>query len=149
MVFRRRAEIPEDRLALLSQQRETAHLVLSPRTDVRRRDVAHVVHVEAKDRTYLGLGEEVLHALETLFAEPVKIDALLPVNRHPSKCWKCHEILMNSNISLDRRVSGQRQKPFSRLVRSDLQVATIRESAHASRLCAAQDRRDNETPPPQ
>ena len=50
-----RAEIPEDRLVVLRQQREAAVLVLRPGADVRGGDVAHVVHVEAEQRAHLGL----------------------------------------------------------------------------------------------
>src|SRR5712671_2880214 len=47
-------EIPQDRLIVLRKQREPAHFVLSPRADVRRCQVAHIVHVEAKKRSHFG-----------------------------------------------------------------------------------------------
>ncbi len=82
-----RAEIPENRLAFLGQQRETAHLVLRPRSDVRGGDVSDVVHVEAQDRAHFGFREEIFDPLQALPPQPVKVDPLLPVDRHRSMRW--------------------------------------------------------------
>ena len=60
------AEVPEDRLVVLRQQREAADLVLRPRADVRGRDVAHVVHVEAEHRAELRFGQQLLDARQAL-----------------------------------------------------------------------------------
>src|SRR5258706_8422375 len=52
------AKVPQDRLVVLRKQREAAHLVLSPRADVRRREVSHIVHVEAKKRAHFGFRKQ-------------------------------------------------------------------------------------------
>ena len=80
------AEIPQDGLGILREQREAAVLILRPGADVRGGDVAHVVHVEAEQRAHFGFGEQGFYALQALAAQPVEIDALLPVNRHRSVC---------------------------------------------------------------
>ena len=53
-----RAEVPHDRLVALGQQAEAVELVLRPRADVRRRDVADVGHVEAEQRAQLRLRQQ-------------------------------------------------------------------------------------------
>ncbi len=93
-----RSEVPEDRLVVLRQQRETADLVLRPRADVRRRDVAHVVHVEAQHRAHLGLGQQFLDARQAFPAQPIEIDPLLPIDRHRSVGSGCHDCLLTSNL---------------------------------------------------
>ena len=66
MVLGGRAEVPQNRLVILRQQREAADLVLRPGADVRRGDVAHVVHVEAQQRAHLGFREQRFDARQTL-----------------------------------------------------------------------------------
>src|SRR6185503_11924942 len=90
MVARRGAEIPENRLVLLRQQREAADLVLRPRADVGRGDVAHVVHVEAEQRAHRRLAEQILDARQALAAQPVVIDPLLPIDAHRAVGFQCH-----------------------------------------------------------
>jgi hypothetical protein len=51
---------------------------------VRRGDVAHIVHIKAKQRTHFGFLEKRLYTRQTLAAEPVEIYALFPINRHRS-----------------------------------------------------------------
>src|SRR5215469_3828615 len=91
MVLRRRAEIPKYWFIILRQQCETANLILRPGTDVRGRDVAHVVHVEAQQRTHFGLGQQVFHTREAFAAQPVKIDPLLPIDGHGSVSFESHK----------------------------------------------------------
>jgi len=81
------AKIPQDRLALAREQREAAHLVLRPGTDVRGSDVTHVVHVKAQNRAHFRFGEKILHALQTFRAQPIEVNALFPINRHCSMRW--------------------------------------------------------------
>ena len=52
------AEIPENRLVVLRQQREAVGFVLRPGADVRRGEVAHIVHVEAEQRAHLRFREQ-------------------------------------------------------------------------------------------
>jgi hypothetical protein len=86
-------EIPEDRLVVLRQQGEAADLVLRPCADVRGRDVAHVVHVEAEDRAQLRIRQQLLDACEALSTQPVEVDPALPVDRHRSVSSNCHLML--------------------------------------------------------
>jgi len=57
MVPGRRSEVPQDWVVILRQQREAVGLVLRPCADVRGRQVAHVVHVEAEQRAHRRLGQ--------------------------------------------------------------------------------------------
>ena len=82
MVLGGRAEVPQDRLVILRQQSEAADLVLRPRADVRRRDVAHVVHVEAQQRADFGFCEQRFDARQAFPAQAIHIDALLPIHCH-------------------------------------------------------------------
>ena len=90
VVASRRAEVPQDRLVILRQQRKAADLVLRPRADVRGRDVADVVHVEAQQRSELRLREQPLDAVEPLAPQPIEIDPLLPIHRHRAVGLQCH-----------------------------------------------------------
>ena len=93
MMLGGRAEIPQDRLVVLRQQREAADLVLRPGADVRRGDVAHVVHVEAQQRAHLRFRQQRFDARQPLLAQAIEIDALLPIHRHGSVSFQCHRIL--------------------------------------------------------
>src|SRR6266700_1669967 len=83
---RRGAEVPHDRLALLAialrEQAEASGLVECPGADVGRREVPDVVEVEAQQRAHLRLSQRLLGALQPLPAEPVEVDARLPVHTH-------------------------------------------------------------------
>ena len=78
------AEIPQDRFVVLRKQREAVGFVLRPGADVRRGEVAHVVHVEAEQRAHLGLGEQRFRFGEALAAETIEVDSILPIDRHGS-----------------------------------------------------------------
>ena len=90
MVLGGRAEVPQDGLVVLRQQSEAADLVLRPGADVRGGDVAHVVHVEAQQRAHLRFRQQRFHARQALAAQPVEVDALLPIHRHGSVSFQCH-----------------------------------------------------------
>jgi hypothetical protein len=51
------------------------------------RDVSHVVHIEAQNRAHFGLREKILHSVQAFTAQPVKIDSLLPIDRHRPIGW--------------------------------------------------------------
>src|SRR5579863_9367139 len=87
------SEIPQDRFVILGQQREAVRFVLRPRADVRRRQIAHVVHVETKERAHRGFAEQIFCLLQTFAAQPVEVDSVLPIHRHRSVCFECHKIL--------------------------------------------------------
>ena len=91
MMFGGGSEIPQDGLVILRQKREAIGLVLRPGADVRRRQVAHVVHVEAEQRSHLRLGKQVFRFLQTFAAETIEIDPALPVDRHGSVSFECHK----------------------------------------------------------
>ena len=92
MVLRRRPEIPEDRLAVLRQQREPADLVLRPRADVGGGDVADVVHVEADERAQLRLRQQLFDARKALAAQAIEIDPPLPVDAHRAVGANRHKV---------------------------------------------------------
>ncbi len=56
------AEIPQDRLVVLRQEGEAIRFVLRPGADVGRGEIADVIHVEAQQRTHLGLFQEIFGA---------------------------------------------------------------------------------------
>src|SRR6516225_947144 len=104
MMFRRRSEVPEDRLVILRKQRESVRLVLRPRSDVRRREIAHIVHVEAEQSTHFRFCKQSLRASQSLAPQPVEIDPVFPIDCHRSVSWKSHKYL----------VEGQNlEKPFA------------------------------------
>ena len=115
----RRAEVPEDRLVVLRQQREAASLSMRPRADVRRRDVADVVHVEAEQRADLRLGEQALDAREPLRAQPLEVDALFPVDGGQAEGLESHL------RSLLRQVGRASARPRRRVAA----VGTVRSSS--------------------
>ena len=72
------------------EQAEAVELVLRPRADVGRRDVADVGHVEAQQRAEVRRLELGLDAREALLAQAVEADALLPVDAHRPVCVQAH-----------------------------------------------------------
>ncbi len=82
MVLRRRAEVPEHRVALARKQHAPRALVARPLADVRARDVADVVLVEEENRAQLGVAQRRPRLLQPLAPEPGEVDPLLPIDRH-------------------------------------------------------------------
>src|SRR5579864_4656562 len=85
------SEVPENGLVILRKQGEAVGLVLSPGADVRRSEVAHIVHVETQQRAHRGLGEEVFGFLQAFAAQPLEVDAVLPIDRHGSMSFESHK----------------------------------------------------------
>ena len=81
MVARRRAEVPQDRIATAWQEREPRILVARPLADVRARYVPDVVRIEQEHGTELRPLERGLRAIEAVLTQPRKVDPLLPVHR--------------------------------------------------------------------
>ena len=75
-----RAEVPEDRLAAAGQQREPDQLVHRPGADVGRGHVADVGEVEGQQGAERGALERGAEPGQPVVAEPVEVDALLPVD---------------------------------------------------------------------
>src|SRR5712671_5306658 len=135
---RSRPEIPQDRLIILRQQSESADFVLGPGTDVRRREIPHVVHVEAQQRSHFGLRQQRLCAGQPLAAQPVKIDALLPIHRHGPVRLQCHntppiEGPPSPLLTLARTTRAPPETPTLRSAPSHLPMAAKTEWARASR----------------
>lgn len=82
VMFRGRAEVPEDGQAVARQQREARVLVAGPLADVGRGDVADVVRVEQQQRAEIRFLQLGLGAGKPVAAEFVEIDPLLPVHAH-------------------------------------------------------------------
>jgi hypothetical protein len=91
MMLGRRAEIPEDGLVVLGQQGKPADLILGPGADRRGRQIPDIVHIEAKQCAHIRLFQECLRPIQTFPAQPVEIDALLPVNSHCSMMSNRHK----------------------------------------------------------
>ena len=58
VMFGSRSEVPQNRLVILRKEGEAIRLVLRPGADVRRGQVADIVHVEAQQRAHFGLASE-------------------------------------------------------------------------------------------
>ena len=91
MMFRRRSEVPENRLIVLRQQREAVRLVLRPCANVRGGEIAHVVHVETQQRSHVGFCQQVFGFLQAFAAKPVEIDSAFPIHSHGPVSFKCHD----------------------------------------------------------
>ena len=101
----RRAEVPEDRLAAAGQQREADQLVHRPRADVGGRHVADVGEVEARAaRRARSARARPCRRASRSRAQPVEVDALLPVDRVGAKRADCHR-------SPASRCAGTSSKP--------------------------------------
>ena len=80
MMPRRRAEVPDVRIAVAGEQRIARQLVARPLADHRARDVADVVLVEAEQRAEARFGERRARAREAVIVQPPEVDALLEVD---------------------------------------------------------------------
>src|SRR6267154_2806041 len=134
---RSRPEIPQDRLIILRQQRESANFVLGPGADVRGREIPHVVHVEAQQGSHFGVRQQRLCAGQPLAAQPVKIDALLPIDRHGPVRLQCHDTPPIKGppsplLILARTTRAPPETPTLPSARSHLPEAAKTEWAHAS-----------------
>jgi hypothetical protein len=81
VVAGRRAEVPQDRVVLAEDEREADVLVALPRADRRARHVAEVVRVEQQQAAEVGGRQGRARAVAAVRAQPVEVDALLPVDR--------------------------------------------------------------------
>jgi hypothetical protein len=81
VVLGRGAEVPRDRVAVARQQTEPDELVHRPGADVGRCHVPDVGEVEGEHGSHLRGFQLGLQPREALGAEPVEVDALLPVDR--------------------------------------------------------------------
>ena len=81
VVAGRRAEVPDDRLSAARQQGEADELVHRPGPDMGGGHVADVVEVEAQQRAEVARFELAAQPRQAFSAEPVEVDALLPVDR--------------------------------------------------------------------
>jgi hypothetical protein len=84
MVFGSRPKIPQDRLIVLGQESKAIGFILRPRTDMRRRDIAHIIHIEAKQRAHLRVFEQCFDAVQAFAAQAFEVNALLPIHCHGS-----------------------------------------------------------------
>src|SRR5436190_23425022 len=82
MVLRRRAEVPQHRVAVAREERAAGALVARPLADVRARDIADVVLVEEQDGAELRVPEGRLRSLQPVAPKLREVDPLLPVDRH-------------------------------------------------------------------
>ncbi len=82
VMHRRRAEIPQDRIAAAHQQRPARQLIARPLADLGRGDVADIVVVEQNQRAEVGGFERGLGAGEPVAMHAPVVDALLEVDAH-------------------------------------------------------------------
>ena len=163
MMLGGRTEIPEYRLVILRQKREAVGLVLRPGADVRRGDVAHVVHVETKQRSHGGFLQQIFRFLQTFAPQTVEVDPVLPVDGHRSVSFESHKYLLRRDVACNVLPAASRThaftdaagrdaasyvsttvytfgarlgSPFLPWARSHLPAAAKTGSAHASRPCA-------------
>src|ERR1700732_973428 len=141
---RRGTEVPQNGLIVLRKQRKPADFVLRPAPDMRCREVTHIVHVKTKKRAYLGFRQQRFRARQPFAAQPVKIDALLPIHRHGSVRLQCHNTppmqrlsFSQPPLSLARTTPAPPQTPTPPSAPSYLPAAAKMEWAHASLPCAS------------
>src|SRR6202521_822272 len=77
-----RAEVPDDRLLALGEEREARELVALPFADLGRGHVADVVDVEEQERAELGALQRLARAGDPVAAQAVEFDAALEVHAH-------------------------------------------------------------------
>src|SRR5882672_6954104 len=53
-------------------------------------DVAHIVHIKTEERAQIRLFEQALDACEAFVAQPLDVDALLPIDVHQAIGSDCH-----------------------------------------------------------
>src|ERR1019366_7154803 len=100
MMLGGRSKVPQNRLVVLRQKREAVRFILRPGANVRRGQVARIVHVEAKQCAHFGLGKQVLRLLQPFAPQTVKINAVFPIDRHRSISWQCHKILLSCGAGI-------------------------------------------------
>src|SRR4029450_1344771 len=77
---RRRAEVPDPRLAVAGEQAPAGQLVSRPRAEHGPGDVADVVLVEEEQSAQPGLRERLPDAPHAVFVQTAEVDALLEVH---------------------------------------------------------------------
>src|SRR6266516_6380500 len=85
-----RTKVPQDRLIILWEKCEASQFVHRPGTDMRGSDVAHVVHIEAQQRTHLGFLEQLFDAFQSLITQSLVVYAFFPIYTHQSLCFNSH-----------------------------------------------------------
>src|SRR5262249_52683237 len=80
-----RAEIPQDRLAVATEQCPAAELVALPLADLGRGDVADVVDVEHEQGAELGFLQRLAHAREPVAMEAEEVDPVLEIEPQGSE----------------------------------------------------------------
>src|SRR5439155_6350215 len=88
------------------EETEAHELVDRPRPDVRRRDVADVVRVEAEERPEIRVPEVLLGAREPLAAQALEVDPLLPVDAHRPEAAHRHGVRPSSSRMARATVSA-------------------------------------------
>src|SRR6266516_2279615 len=83
-------KVPHNRLGILREECEASQLVHRPGADMSGRDVAHVVHVEAQQRTHLSCLEQFFDACQSLVAQPFEVYTLFPIYAHQTICFDSH-----------------------------------------------------------
>ena len=85
VVHRRRAEVPDDRLAAVGEQREAAELVALPLADLGAGDVADVVDVEQEQRAAFRVPQRLARPRQAVALQPAEIDPRLEIDPHPPR----------------------------------------------------------------
>src|SRR5512143_2274982 len=88
-------EVPVDRFVILGKEAEATKLVHRPCADRRIRDVADVRHVEAQQSPDVRFLQLSFDARQAFRAQTVKMNALLPIHAHSSKCFNWHISLLS------------------------------------------------------
>ena len=80
-----RRRVPQERLAFGRAQRIAEELVARPFADMRGRDIADIIEIEAEHGAEAGVADRGLCARQPLFRQAAVVDALLPVFGHRAK----------------------------------------------------------------
>ena len=59
---------------------------------MRRSQVAHIIHIEAQERTHFGLLQHHLGPRQSFLAQAIEVDPLLPIYCHRSEVFDCQPI---------------------------------------------------------
>ena len=114
MMLRRRAEVPDVRIAVAGEQRIARQLVARPFADHRARRVADVVLVEAQQRAEPGCGERGARAREPVVVQAAEVDALLEVDlRVARRLQRPVPAVMRIDVVRAGRSSGSRRRWLS------------------------------------
>src|SRR5579859_4259143 len=102
----RRSKVPDDWVSILREKGPPYLLVDRPCADVGCGRVTNVIVVETDERAHRRLLQQTRDAIQAFSAEPVEIDALLPVNTHQPPTLESHCLLLSVALAPTPSIPG-------------------------------------------